>query len=73
MNGKTVDYTNLVGKYIAYYDGDLKRRCGKVVRINGTQSVTIKNVYNERHRIKREKILGQETRKSGIISIDWGS
>jgi len=69
---KVVEYLKLVGKFVAYYDKDLKRRCGKVTRVNGKQSVTLRDAYGHKHRVKRAKIIGQETPKSGIISICWG-
>ena len=66
-----IDRTELKGKYVRYLDNDGKIRIGKVKRV-GRKWITVKVPLQKKgKRVERERIIGQQMRKTGIKQIKW--
>jgi len=57
----------LKGKYVMFIDRQGKYRVEKVVKTTGN-TLTLKNAYNEKHRIHSTKVYGDRT-KNKILGV----
>ena len=61
---------DLKGKYVRFLDKQGKYRTQRVIRIDGS-FLTVIDVLKRKSRVHKDRVIGQETRKSGLNSIDW--
>lgn len=66
-----VHKTNLKGKYVRFMDRDGKTRTQKVIKVRGA-FLTVVNCLKKKTRVHKDRVIAQETRKRGLIPIDWG-
>jgi len=68
---------NLKGKYITYKDKDGKFRTEKVIKVYPSHVtvrhiIKIKKVWRlPKTRVKKDRVIGRQFRKSGLEKIKW--
>lgn len=67
----SINRNELKNRYVRYLDNDGKTRIGKVRKV-GRKWLTVKVPLQKKgRRVRQERIIGQQMRKTGIRPIKW--